>query len=61
MLGADDSGYTQNVNAEAGTQPSWVIGFQDDRAALLTELQWVDPPPSDPRRCAAASRCRHQH
>ncbi len=26
---------------------SWVIGFRDDRAAQVTELQWVDPPASN--------------
>ncbi len=32
----------------AGTHPQWVIGFQDDRAAEVTALQWVDPDGSDP-------------
>lgn len=26
----------------------WVVGFWNDRAAQVTELQWVDPPASDP-------------
>ncbi len=29
-------------------RPTWVIGFQDDRAARLQQLQWVDPSGSDP-------------
>jgi hypothetical protein len=33
---------------KGGTPVSWVIGFQDDRAAQVTELGWVDPVPSDP-------------
>ena len=26
----------------------WVVGFKDDRAARIEELQWVDPPASEP-------------
>ncbi len=33
---------------EPGTEVSWVVGFRDGRAAQVTELQWVDPPGSDP-------------
>ncbi len=33
---------------EAGTTVRWVVGFQDDRAAQVTELEWVDPEASDP-------------
>jgi hypothetical protein len=29
---------------------SWVLGFQDDRAAQLTRLEWVDAPGADPAR-----------
>ena len=43
-----DAAAPQVVFAPPGTVPSWVIGFQDDRAALLSELQWVDPAGSDP-------------
>ena len=32
-----------------GTQPQWVVGFQDDRAAQISELRWVDPAGSDPK------------
>ena len=32
----------------AGTPIHWVTGFQDDRAAQVTRLEWVDPPASDP-------------
>jgi hypothetical protein len=35
---------------EPGPSADWVIGFHDDRAAQITEVQWVDPPDSDPRR-----------
>ncbi|HET7055450.1 MAG TPA: VWA domain-containing protein, partial [Thermomicrobiales bacterium] len=27
---------------------SWVIGFQDDRAALVTDLAWIDPDGTNP-------------
>jgi hypothetical protein len=33
---------------KAGVRLTWVIGFQDDRAAQVTQLQWVDPSGSDP-------------
>ena len=29
--------------------PQFVVGFHDDRAAQVTELQWVDPPGSTPK------------
>ena len=32
---------------EAGASVEWVIGFMDDRAALVSSLQWRDPMPSD--------------
>jgi hypothetical protein len=38
----------QTLSVEAGISPQWVIGFNDDRAAQITELQWVDPPDSTP-------------
>ena len=31
-----------------GVRLKWVIGFQDDRAAQVTQLEWVDPSGSDP-------------
>ena len=34
---------------EAGQQAQWVVAFRDDRAAQVTELQWVDPTGSDPQ------------
>ena len=39
----------ETLHAVAGTQPQWVVGFQDDRAAQISELQWVDPAGSDPK------------
>ena len=38
----------ETLRVTPGTKPQWVVGFQDDRAAQVTELQWVDPPGSDP-------------
>ena len=32
-----------------GTPIHWVTGFQDDRAAQVTRLEWVDPAGSDPK------------
>lgn len=34
--------------ADAGRRLRWVVGFQDDRAALVDRLEWQDPPGSDP-------------
>jgi hypothetical protein len=34
--------------ATAGESLSWVIGFQDDREALVDRLEWQDPDGSDP-------------
>jgi hypothetical protein len=31
---------------DGGTSVTWAIGFQDDRAAQLTGMEWVDPQPS---------------
>jgi von Willebrand factor type A domain len=36
------------IDVKAGVKPVWVLGFQDDRAAQLTGLEWVDPAGSDP-------------
>ena len=38
----------------AGTPIHWVTGFQDDRAAQVTRLEWVDPSGSDPKTRFAA-------
>jgi hypothetical protein len=38
----------QTIFAPKGTAPTWVLGFRDDRAARLTELDWVDPSISNP-------------
>ena len=34
----------------SGVEPQWVIGFQNNRAARITELQWVDPTGSNPEQ-----------
>lgn len=39
----------ETLHVTAGTRPQWVVGFQDDRAAQITQLQWVDPTGSDPK------------
>ena len=39
--------------SSAQTPISWAIGFQDDRAAQLTDLEWVDAPGSRSRACAS--------
>ena len=36
------------LSARAGDRLSAAVGFQDDRQALLTSLEWVDAVPSDP-------------
>ncbi|MGB3330099.1 MAG: discoidin domain-containing protein, partial [Thermomicrobiales bacterium] len=38
----------QTVAVTPGATVSWITGFQDDRAALLTSMTWVDPAGSDP-------------
>ena len=61
MLTDDPTEYAQSISAKAGTAQTLVIGFQDDREALLTGMEWVDPVrqrsgPADPQRPG-----RHQH
>ena len=48
MLTEDPKPWTSYL--PGGTPISWVTGFQDDRAAQVTGLQWVDPPGSDPAK-----------
>jgi Mg-chelatase subunit ChlD len=44
-----DEDLTPNwIDVKANERPSWVLGFQDDRATQLTSLEWVDPTGSDP-------------
>ncbi|MGI8485123.1 MAG: VWA domain-containing protein, partial [Thermomicrobiales bacterium] len=38
----------QTLDLMPGAPISWVTGFHEDRAAQITELQWQDPPESDP-------------
>ena len=46
LLTAD--GIRQVISAAPSSEPQWVVGFLHDRAAQLVELQWIDPPGSDP-------------
>ena len=39
----------QTLSTESPVSVVWTVGFQDDRAAQVTELQWVDPRGSDPK------------
>ncbi|MBX3030830.1 MAG: VWA domain-containing protein [Chloroflexi bacterium] len=43
MLVDDPTGPILRVSASAGTRLTWVVGFQDDRQALLDHLTWQDP------------------
>ncbi len=43
-----DASSDQVVFAPRGTRPTWVVAFKDDRAARLSELDWVDPANSNP-------------
>ena len=45
LLSADPARETLPV--VRGAKPQWVVGFQDDRAAAIGELRWIDPPGSD--------------
>jgi hypothetical protein len=38
----------RSISVKPNVRPSWVLGFQDDRAALLTAFEWVDPTDSVP-------------
>ncbi|HKZ92499.1 MAG TPA: hypothetical protein VJZ50_10190, partial [Candidatus Limnocylindrales bacterium] len=37
----------QSLAVKAGAALDWVIGFVDDRAALVSSVEWRDPVPSD--------------
>lgn len=41
-------GVMQTVAVPQGGTVSWMVGFQDDRAALVTSLVWADSTGSDP-------------
>ena len=43
----DEDPSARSLPIEAGTGLEWVIGFQDDRAALVSSLDWRDPVPSN--------------
>lgn len=36
------------LDVQDGVKPVWVVGFRDDRAAQIAELQWVDPDGTTP-------------
>ena len=44
----DEPGERLVMYSDAGQRLSWVVGFQDDREALLERLEWQDPDGSDP-------------
>ena len=44
----DDSIQRYPMYSKEGQRHRWVIGFQDDREALLERLEWRDPDDSDP-------------
>ncbi len=46
MLTAD--GLWQSISAGDASRISWVVGFAEDRAALLTDMGWVDAVETDP-------------
>ncbi len=39
----------QSLAVEKGSGVEWTLGFMDDRAALVSSLEWRDPVPSDAR------------
>ena len=43
----DDDPTARSLALEAGAAVDWVIGFMDDRAALVSTVEWRDPVPSD--------------
>ena len=44
---SEDPSNTQ-LSLDPRTSVEWVVAFRDDRAAQITQLQWVDGPSSDP-------------
>jgi hypothetical protein len=46
MLDADRT-MQRDYPSETGAF-NWVIGFQDNRAALVTDLAWIDPDGTNP-------------
>jgi hypothetical protein len=44
----DEDPARRSMRVDAGTRPSFVLGFHHDRAARISELQWVDPAGSTP-------------
>jgi len=49
ILTDDPTEVSYPIGVRPGDIPMFAIGFQDDRQALLTGLEWVDPVPSDPK------------
>lgn len=45
---ADTPDERRVLYADARERLRWVVGFQDDREALVDRLEWQDPPGSDP-------------
>ena len=43
----DDDATAQTIAVEKGSGIEWTLGFRDDRAALVSSLEWRDPLPSD--------------
>lgn len=50
MLSEEIDGRPWSPYLQGDLQVSWAIGFQDDRAAQVTRLEWVDAPGADPAR-----------
>jgi hypothetical protein len=50
MLSEEVDGRPWSPYLQGDLRVSWAIGFQDDRAAQLTRLEWVDAPGADPAR-----------
>ena len=43
-----DEDQTPQTLSVASSAEQWVVGFQEDRSAQVRQLDWVDPPGSDP-------------
>ena len=48
VLDGPENPYHWEPYVDGGFEMSWAIGFRDGRSAQVTELQWVDPPDTDP-------------
>ena len=57
----DEEPTMQQMPLDAGTHLTWAVGFRDDRAAQVAELQWVDPAGTRSEAAVPAGGRRGEH